>query len=87
VDSFQRSGGANIIILNHKSEVGGINSNASSEVLMMELPWTQADCEQCEARCHRMVNQANVRATYLLGENTLDQWFYDIIQERKSDSK
>ena len=84
VDSFQRSGGANIIILNHKAGGVGLTLTASSEVLMLELPWTQADCEQCEARCHRMGQPSNVRATYLLGDNTLDQWLYDIIQEKKA---
>lgn len=84
VDSFQKNENTNIIILNHKAGGVGITLTASSEVLMLELPWTQADCEQCEARCHRMGQPSNVRATYLLGDNTLDQWLYDIIQEKKA---
>jgi len=31
-----------------------------------------------------MGQPSNVRATYLLGEDTLDQWLYDIIQEKKA---
>lgn len=84
VDSFQNKETTNIIICNHKAAGVGLTLTASSEVLFVELPWTQADCEQAEARCHRMGQPSNVRATYLLGEDTLDQWLYDIIQEKKA---
>jgi len=84
VDSFQNKESTNIIICNHKAAGVGLTLTASSEVLFVELPWTQADCEQAEARCHRMGQPSNVRATYLLGEDTLDQWLYDIIQEKKA---
>lgn len=84
VDSFQNNPATNIIICNYKAAGVGLTLTASSELLMMELPWTQADCEQAEARCHRMGQPNSVRATYLLGENTLDQWMYDIIQEKKA---
>jgi SWI/SNF-related matrix-associated actin-dependent regulator 1 of chromatin subfamily A len=83
VDGFQNNPAINIIICNYKAAGVGLTLTASSELLMMELPWTQADCEQAEARCHRMGQPNSVRATYLLGENTLDQWMYDIIQEKK----
>lgn len=84
VDSFQQKEATNIILCNHKAAGVGLTLTASSEVLFVELPWTQADCEQAEARCHRMGQPSNVRATYLLGEDTLDQWLYDIIQEKKA---
>lgn len=84
VDGFQNNPGINIIICNYKAAGVGLTLTASSELLMLELPWTQADCEQAEARCHRMGQTNSVRATYLLGENTLDQWMYDIIQEKKA---
>lgn len=84
VDGFQNNPNVNIIICNYKAAGVGLTLTASSELLMMELPWTQADCEQAEARCHRMGQPNSVRATYLLGENTLDQWMYDIIQEKKA---
>ncbi|OHT44776.1 hypothetical protein B0A71_12750 [Flavobacterium tructae] len=84
VDSFQKNPDTKLIICNHKAAGVGLTLTASSEVLFVELPWTQADCEQAEARCHRMGQPSNVRATYLLGEDTLDQWLYDLIQEKKA---
>lgn len=84
VDGFQQNPGINIIIVNYKAGGVGITLTAASELLLLELPWTQADCEQFEARAHRMGQPSSVRAAYLLGENTLDQWMYDIIQEKKA---
>jgi SWI/SNF-related matrix-associated actin-dependent regulator of chromatin subfamily A-like protein 1 len=84
VDGFQQNPGINIIIVNYKAGGVGITLTAASELLLLELPWTQADCEQFEARAHRMGQSSGVRAAYLLGENTLDQWMYDIIQEKKA---
>ncbi|MBC7749569.1 MAG: DEAD/DEAH box helicase [Methylotenera sp.] len=84
VDGFQTNPGINIIIVNYKAGGVGITLTAASELLLLELPWTQADCEQFEARAHRMGQSSGVRAAYLLGENTLDEWMYGIIQEKKA---
>ena len=83
VDSFQNNKDINIIIVNYKAGGVGITLTAASELLLLELPWTNADVEQFVARAHRMGQPSSVRASFLLGENTLDQWMYDIIQEKK----
>jgi SWI/SNF-related matrix-associated actin-dependent regulator 1 of chromatin subfamily A len=83
VDGFQQNPGINIIIVNYKAGGVGITLTAASELLLIELPWTQADVEQAVARCHRMGQHRAVRATILLGEHTLDQWLYDLIQGKK----
>lgn len=84
VDSFQKNPKTNIIIGSHKAAGVGLTLTASSEVLFLELPWTFADLEQCEDRCHRMGQPNSVRCTSLLGENTLDKWLYnDVIMTKK----
>lgn len=83
IDSFQKNPNTNIIIGSHKAAGVGLTLTASSEVLFLELPWTFADLEQCEDRCHRMGQLNSVRCTSLLGENTLDKWLYDLIMEKK----
>ena len=83
VDSFQNKADTNIIIGSHKAAGVGLTLTAANEVLFVELPWTFADLEQCEDRCHRMGQPNSVRATSLLGENTLDNWLYEIIQKKK----
>lgn len=83
VDSFQKNPKTNIIIGSHKAAGVGLTLTASSEVLFLELPWTFADLEQCEDRCHRFGQVNSVRCTSLLGENTLDKWLYELIMEKK----
>lgn len=83
VDSFQKNPKTNVIIGSHKAAGVGLTLTASSEVLFAELPWHAADLEQCEDRCHRIGQPNSVRSTALLGENTLDQWLYDLIMEKK----
>ncbi|WDF45272.1 DEAD/DEAH box helicase [Chryseobacterium sp. KACC 21268] len=84
VDSFQKNPKTNIIIGSHKAAGVGLTLTASSEVLFLELPWTFADLEQCEDRCHRMGQASSVRCTALIGEGTLDTWLYnDVIMTKK----
>ncbi|WP_313214130.1 DEAD/DEAH box helicase [Soonwooa sp.] len=83
VDAFQNNPKTNIIIGSHKAAGVGLTLTASSEVLFLELPWHFADLEQCEDRCHRLGQKSSVRCTSLLGEDTLDQWLYDLIMEKK----
>lgn len=83
VDSFQNNPATNVIIGSHKAAGVGLTLTASSEVLFTELPWHAADLEQCEDRCHRIGQVDSVRSTSLLGENTLDQWLWDLIMKKK----
>lgn len=83
VDKFQKDDKTNIIIGSHKAAGVGLTLTAASEVLFLELPWHYADLEQCEDRCHRIGQVNSVRATSLLGIDTIDKWLYDLIQEKK----
>lgn len=84
VDAFQNNPKTNIIIGSHTAAGVGLTLTSSSEVLFLELPWTFADLEQCEDRCHRIGQVSSVRATALLAEDTLDKWLYDLIMQKKA---
>ena len=62
----------------------GLTLTASSNVAFIELPWTYADCCQCEDRAHRIGQKDNVTCYYLLGRNTIDTVLYRIIHRKKS---
>ena len=83
VDSFQ-AGRAKLAICSIKAAGVGLTLTASSSVAFVEFPWTYADCCQCEDRCHRIGQKANVTCYYLLGEQTIDHKLYQIIHEKKS---
>lgn len=84
VDKFQSDPKCKLIICSMKAAGVGLTLTASSRVCFVELPWTFADCEQCEDRAHRIGQHDNVTCTYLLGEKTIDQKIYQIIIEKKS---
>lgn len=56
---------------------------ASSNVIFVELPWTSADTDQCEDRCHRIGQKDSVNCIYFLGKNTIDEDIYKIIQYKR----
>ncbi len=83
VDSFQGNEQTQLIICSIKAAGVGLTLTASSRVAFVELPWTAADCDQCEDRCHRIGQQDSVTCTYFLGENTIDEKIYKIIQTKR----
>ena len=86
VDRFQNEPDCLIIIVNIQSGGVGITLTAASDVLFVEMPWTSADCDQCECRAHRNGQKNVVTCVYLLGRNTFDERMYDLIQKERSTS-
>jgi len=83
VDSFQNDPETKLIICSIKAAGVGLTLTASSRVAFVELPWTAADCDQCEDRCHRIGQLDSVTCTYFLGEDTIDEKIYRIIQTKR----
>lgn len=84
VDSFQGSPDVNLIVCSIKAAGVGLTLTAASDVAFIELPWTYADCCQCEDRAHRIGQKDNVTCYYLLGRSTIDSALYGIIHTKKS---
>ena len=84
VDDFQQKPSCKLIILNYKSGGTGLTLTASSRVAFIEFPWTYSDCEQAEDRAHRNGQKNNVNCYYFLGNGTIDEYMYKIIQTKKN---
>jgi SWI/SNF-related matrix-associated actin-dependent regulator 1 of chromatin subfamily A len=65
---------------------GGIGHTltAASNVLFLELGWNPALHDQCEDRCHRIGQQDNVTAHYLLGRNTIELDIAELIEGKRA---
>ncbi|MDR1340112.1 MAG: DEAD/DEAH box helicase [Prevotellaceae bacterium] len=83
IDRFQNDADCQLIICSIKAAGVGITLTASSRVAFVELPWHPADCEQCEDRTHRIGQTESVQCTYFLGKDTVDEWIYGIIAEKR----
>ena len=84
VDRFQNDEKVRLIILNYKSGGVGLTLTAASNVLFCEFPYTFADCCQAEDRAHRNGQKNAVNCVYLLGKDTIDEYFYNLIQTKKT---
>lgn len=84
VDRFQNDERVKLIILNYKSGGVGLTLTAASNVLFVEFPWTAADCVQAEDRAHRNGQKNAVNCVYLLGQDTIDEYMYHLIQTKKT---
>lgn len=83
VDRFQNDPECKLIILNYKSGGTGLTLTASSRVGFIEFPWTYSDCEQAEDRAHRNGQKNAVNCYYFLGDETIDEYMYKVIQTKK----
>ncbi len=83
VDRFQNDPSVKLIVCSIKAAGVGLTLTSSSNVCFVEFPWTYADCEQCEDRAHRIGQKDSVTAYYFLGEKTIDEKIYQIIQTKK----
>ncbi|WP_083243940.1 DEAD/DEAH box helicase [Formosa sp. Hel1_33_131] len=83
IDAFQNNPNTKLIICNIKAAGVGITLTASSRVAFVEYPWTYADCVQCEDRAHRIGQTNNVMCTYFLGNRTIDEDLYKMIQNKR----
>ena len=83
VDRFQTDDDCRLIILNYRSGGTGLTLTAASNVLFVEFPWTAADCNQAEDRAHRNGQKNAVNCVYLLGKDTIDEYMYNLIQQKR----
>ena len=83
VDRFQSDESCRLIILNYRSGGTGLTLTAASNVLFVEFPYTFADCCQAEDRAHRNGQKNAVNCVYLLGQDTIDEYLYNLIQTKK----
>lgn len=83
VDRFQNNPKDDLIICTIKAAGVGYTLTASSNVLFVEFPWTEADCCQCEDRAHRISQKNSVSSYYMIGQNTIDSRLYNIIYGKK----
>ncbi len=84
IDRFQNDPKCKLIFCSIKAAGVGITLTASSQVGFIEMDWTAAAMEQCEDRAHRIGQQDNVTCTYFIGDRTIDQYIYEVINRKRA---
>lgn len=83
VTAFQNNPDVKLIVCSIQAAGVGLTLTASSRVAFVELGWHPAIHDQCEDRCHRIGQTDSVQCTYFLGRDTIDEWVYKIIDEKR----
>lgn len=84
IDAFQNDPETKLILCSMQAAGVGLTLTASSRVAFVEQGWTPATHDQCEDRCHRIGQKDSVQCTYFLGKNTIDEWVYKLIDEKRA---
>ena len=83
VQAFQNIPECNIILGNYQTMGTGINLTAASTIIEYELPWTAADEEQAQDRCHRIGQHNPVNVIRLVTNNTYDSVNAEIVDNKQ----
>jgi SWI/SNF-related matrix-associated actin-dependent regulator 1 of chromatin subfamily A len=86
VNSFQNDPNSMLILLSIKAAGVGLTLTAASNCIFIEFPWHAADATQCEDRHHRNGQKDNVTCRYLLGDGTIDEWVYSLIEKKRANA-
>lgn len=84
IDNFQNNPECKLILCSVKAAGVGITLTASSRVAFVELGWHPAEMDQAEDRCHRIGQKDSVQCTYFLGKETIDEWIYQVISDKRA---
>lgn len=82
VQAFQTIPECNIILGNYQTLGTGFNLTASSTIVEYELPWTAADEEQAQDRCHRIGQHHPVNVIRLVTNNSVDSAGEEIVDNK-----
>lgn len=86
VDDFQ-SGRASVFVGNYQSAGVGLTLTRANQWVSIELPWTPADLQQAEDRCHRISQEEAVTCWHLLGvrgdnQSTIDERLFNLLNAK-----
>ncbi|RPE05521.1 DEAD/DEAH box helicase [Chitinophaga lutea] len=80
---FQEDPGCQLIICTYAAGGVGHTLTAASHWGCIEMGWNPKDQDQAEDRCHRIGQKNAVNCGYLIGEGTIDEDIYNLIDEKR----
>lgn len=83
VDDFSAEDGPRAVVCSVAAAGVGLNLQRASRVLFVESPWTPAECEQAEDRCHRIGQTETVNVEYLHAADTIDAHIAAVVARKR----
>jgi len=83
IDKFQNDDTCRLMVASLAAGGVGITLTAASTVAFVEFGWTSAVHDQAEDRCHRIGQHDSVNCYYFYGEDTIDEYILELINEKR----
>jgi SWI/SNF-related matrix-associated actin-dependent regulator 1 of chromatin subfamily A len=83
VEQFQNDPETRGIICSISAAGVGLTLTEADHEIFVEMPWTPAETDQCEARAHRMGQKNNVLVSYLLADKSLDVAKFNLVEKKR----
>jgi SNF2 family DNA or RNA helicase len=83
IDKFQ-NGDTDVLVASMTAAGVGINLQRGSQMIMGELPFTYAEVDQAESRCHRSGSKNDLTVHRVVGLGTFDETILNIIARKES---
>lgn len=80
---FQGDPKHKLIVITYKRGGTGHTLTAASNVALYEFGWNPKDQDQAEDRAHRIGQKSSVTCHYFVGEDTIDEDIYTLIDEKR----
>jgi SWI/SNF-related matrix-associated actin-dependent regulator 1 of chromatin subfamily A len=82
IDAFQ-DGDAQVALLSIGAGGAGLNLQAATNVIFVELPWRPGDVDQAEARAWRMGQKNAITTYFLVGLQTIEEKIAKVIDTKR----
>lgn len=83
IDLFQNNENIKIFFGGIRSAGIGITLTASSTILFLDFPWTPAEYNQCQDRCHRIGQKNSLLIYQIIAKNTIDARMIELLKEKQ----
>lgn len=83
VDKFQNNIETRVIVANIQTLGVGFTLTKAQTVLFAEFSWVPGENEQAIDRCHRIGQDLPVTAHFLIYENSLDEYAFDVQKDKQ----
>ena len=81
-ERFQSDPTCRVAVLSIQAASVGLTLTAASEVVMGEFPWTPALAQQAECRAHRNGQKELVTCYYMIANNTIDGFLWNMLSKK-----
>lgn len=85
-ENFQTDPKCRVAVLSIQAASVGLTLTAASEVIMGEFPWTPALAQQAECRAHRNGQKELVNCYYMIANNTVDGYLWNMLSKKSETS-